>query len=38
MADYVAGITVQHRAEAVAGAVNPQISAIFDFIKAELGN
>jgi len=37
MANYVAGITVQHRAEAVAGAVNPQISAIFDFIKAELG-
>lgn len=37
MANYVAGITVQHRAEAIAGAVNPQISAIFDFIKTELG-
>lgn len=37
MAAYVAGIQVQKAGVAEAGAVSPQIAAIYSHIKAELG-
>ena len=37
MAQYVAGITVQQRGLAQAGAIDPQINSIYQHITAELG-
>ncbi|RXG71416.1 Superoxide dismutase [Mn], mitochondrial [Armadillidium vulgare] len=37
MADYVESITVQKKAVAQVGVVDPQIASVYKFIKAELG-